>query len=264
MRFAFALGITILVGGCSLLVETGDLDKGTDDGGSTPQPEGGNVPVIEAGVDGGSGSEAGTYQELDGLIGAWLFDDGTVSDSSGFERVGALDGDAKIVAAPDRSGRALELSGNGSMSIDELSGLGFPNEEGTLSFWMRWRTMEKAAQSCFFDEWTDGRDHIFVRKANNDAPGSIQIAFQEEIYEFEDGFDLIPNRWAHVVISWDTENREGRIVVDGKTIAYDTYEGTTFKPTAQRMTFGLNLDGFIDDIRLFRRPLSESEAIALP
>jgi hypothetical protein len=265
MRLVFASVAMVVAAGCSLLVDTGELAGGTADAGGALAD---GSTIGDGGTDAGPPStdtdaEAGVNVLSErGLVGAWFFDDGTSRDLTGRGSNAVLQGDAKIVAMDGR-GQALQTSGNGLLLISAFDGEAFP-VSGTLSLWIRYTTMRTEDQVCFLDQWNDKRDHIFLRKPDGDAVGALQLAFQEqEVYEYASYFELGPNTWAHVVTTWDNQEREGRLVVDGKDIGPDNYLGTTFKPSGQQMRFGFGLNGFIDDIRLYNRVLSYEEIQAL-
>jgi len=267
MRFVVAAALGSLVAGCTLLVSTSGFDDGKADAGTTPPPkDSGPSTSADATTSTDSGltdAETGApYRELPGLIGAWLFDDGTANDSSGHAHDGALEGDA-MVTVTDR-GKALHVSGAGRMHVDALANTAFP-ATGTISLWFQWATMAAEDQNGFFDSWDSSRDHIFVRHANGDTVGTIQVALQTpSTYELAPTFDLPKNTWTHVVVTWDAVARFARIFADKQELASGIYPDDSFAPGGQRCVFGDSVDGLIDDIRLYDRALSEDEIVSLP
>jgi hypothetical protein len=265
MRFVVAVALGSLVAGCTLLVSTSGFDDGKPDAGTTPRPkDSGSIAPTDAQPTTDSGlADAGTAdRELPGLIGAWLFDDGTANDSSGHAHHGAFAGDA--VVADTNRGKAMHVSGAGRMHVDTLLNTAFP-ASGTLSVWFQWATMAVEDQNGFFDSWDDTRDHIFVRHANGDTVGTIQIALQKpSLYEIAPTFDLAQNTWTHVVVAWNAVTQVATVFVDEQKVASGIYRDGSFTPSGQHCVFGDSVDGLIDDIRLYDRALSDAEMIGLP
>lgn len=270
MRSLVALALPTAVAGCSLLVTTSDLAGGAADGGAagTSSADGQATPEGSTrGPDGGAsdtGSGSGGTKELPGLVGAWLFDDGTANDSSGKGHHGIFDGDAHVVDTSDR-GKVMAVSGGGSLTVGVLDNDAFPSS-GTISVWFQWKTMPKDVECGVFDEWDSTRHHVFVRHANGDLPGGMQVAYQPSSSEYAlaRDFDVAKGSWAHVVVTWDEAEQQASVFLDGKGLLGDNFPGGGFTPRGQRVAFGLRLDGLIDDVRLFDRVLSESEIKTLP
>jgi hypothetical protein len=267
MRLVVAAALSSLVAGCTLLVSTSGFDDGKPDAGATPPPRDSGASTsgdaMTTSDSGRADADAdASYRELPGLIGAWLFEDGTANDSSGHAHDGALEGDA-VVAETNR-GKAMRLSGAGRMHVDTLFNGAFP-ATGTISLWFQWATMAVANQTGFFDAWDDSRDHVFVRHANGDPVGRIQIAFQRpSTYELVTTFDLANNTWTHVVVTWDAVAHFARVFVDNAKVTSGIYPDGAFTPSGQHCVFGDTVDGFIDDIRLYDRALSEAEIVTVP
>ena len=263
MRSFAVVGLSAMVAGCTLLVSTSDLSGGTPasgapDSSDSTHRDSGAVPAPE----GGSTAEAGRG-ELPGLVGKWLFDDGTPNDSSGNGRQGQVEGDATIEMT-DR-GSAVRVQTKGHFTVDVLDAAAF-QKSGTISVWFRYLSMARDIEQSIFDSWVDTREHIFVRHANGAAVGHMQIGFQKGANEYElaTGFDVDVGRWAHVIVTWDAANTYGRAYVDGQSVLADNYPSGAFVPKGQLMDFGGNLDGYIDDVRLYDRPLTEVEISSLP
>lgn len=271
MRFIAVLGVTATIAGCSLLVSTSDLTGGTLDAGTSPDGASNSSSSGDSGTSGPpdgsmtSDAEAGSnVTELAGLVGKWTFEDGTPNDSSGKGRHGQLVGNSKITMT-DR-GNALRVQTDGHFVVEALNGGAFP-KSGTISIWLQYVTMDQSSEESIFDSWANNRDHIFVRHANGEPIGKMQVAYQKssDQYELATGFDVDPGRWSHVVITWDAAESYGRAYVDGKFgILGDNYPSGSFTPSGQLMSFGERLDGYIDDVRLFDRPLAEAEIFSLP
>lgn len=258
----WTLPLALTLAGCTLLVSTDGLrdapsppDAATPVDAATTAPEA-STPSQEASVD------LTPTSELPGLVGAWLFDDGTANDSSGRSHHGVLSGNATVGADPTR-GKVLLLDG-GAMEVSALGGAAFPHS-GTVSLWFRWTEMAQADTQILFDGWDKSRRHLMLRHANDAPIGEIQFALQQRAAPYvAEGYAVTPrNEWQHLVITWDAEKRSGTLYQNGALVSRDSYDGD-FVPDEQEVVVGLFLRGAIDDVRLFDRPLSEEEAKKLP
>jgi len=258
-----ALGLALA--GCTLLVSTSGLH---DDSAIATAPDGGTADISVA-SDGAvsnpvtpeGGADAAT-SELPGLIGAWLFDDGTTSDSSGKGNHGTLTENA--VVGDTTRGKALVLNGSGFLRVNALDGAAFP-KSGTFSIWFRWTDMNVADTHVLLDAWDPNRRHIILRHANDAPVGEFQFALQTRDTRYiAEGYAEAPkDAWQHVVISWDATQQVAVLYQNGKLVSRDDYEAD-FVPNEQDITIGNYLRGAIDDVRLYDRALTEAEAIALP
>ncbi|MBX3226575.1 MAG: hypothetical protein KIT84_32050 [Labilithrix sp.] len=262
-----AIAVAAITAGCSLLVSTDGLrdgpaavgpEAGALDIADVPSPEDAGAddatPSVEAGVDAGP-------TEPPGLIGKWTFDDGTASDASEKGHHGTLTGSAKV-GDTDR-GKALVLDGGGAMRVTALDGAAFP-PSGTLSIWFRYEEIAVDVEQVLFDDWDRNRHHLMLRHADNDPANEIQLALMPRSgpYVAEIYFVLSEKTWHHLVITWDAD--AGRLsAYQGGKISRDQYKAA-FTPREQRVRLGTRLIGAIDDVRLFDRPLTDEEALALP
>ena len=76
--------------------------------------------------------------------------------------------------------------------------------------------------------------------------------------------DLTSNQWYHVLASYDDASRTGRIYLDG-TLVHTSTVSTSPLPNSDALTigrsgFGEYWTGIVDDVRIYNRVLSDSEA----
>jgi hypothetical protein len=255
---------------CSLLVSTTGLagsGEPSADGGDAPRPV---MPLGEAGGDGagGDGGQATADAARDpDLLAEYSFEDpagGKVHDSSGNAYDGVLGADATLVADGVR-GRCLAVKGMGFFVVSGLSAMPFPSS-GTLSLWFRFdfdATMPGGERSVF-DGWDNTRSHLFMRRADDLAPGRFQIALQPSNAGYSAVTELTPTRstWTHVVVSWDEVKGEGAYYADRVPLGRDPY-ARPFVPTGQMFRMGEGMIGNFDEVRLYKRALTEAEILTL-
>lgn len=201
------------------------------------------------------------------LIGFWTFDEtsGVVAfDKSGKGRAATLSGGATFAPAAGVRGGAVSLGSGQYVAIDALSNTAFP-ATGSFSIWLRWRTMPSATQNGVVDAWSDLRNHLYLRHANDAPTGELQIALQAKgaPYVWVHTFDVAQDTWAHVVFTWNETTQRAVAYLDGTKLKDAAY-GAAFKPDEQIMRLGANFDGWLDEMRLYDRALPEAEALMLP
>lgn len=182
-------------------------------------------------------------------------------DTSGRGNDGILGADAVFIAE-GASGRGVALQGNGRVLVESLAGTQFP-ASGTLSLWFRLAYgPADATTRGIFDNYVDGRAHIFVRRTPSVIGGDVQVAFQNAagLYAFSTSFTPRDNAWTHVVLTWT--DKTGACYVDGGLVSKEDYI-LPFSPVGQRFELGAAFVGGIDEVRLYDRALSATEAAAL-
>jgi large repetitive protein len=269
-----AIASITIASGCSLLISTDDLDKGSSSstGGSGGSPPDGGA-VTTGGGDGGGGGTSTTGAgggggAIDpGLIAAWSFDEtsgGVAQDSTGHGHDAILTSSASFT--PDgQNGGALELHGLDFASVASLTGAVFP-QTGTFSLWFRFSfDPADVTGRGIFDDYDTTRGHVFIRRAPNADPGQFQAVLQAAggQYAFAAGIDAEQGVWRHVVVTWDASSEKAALYLDGALASSDSY-AYPFEITYQSFKLGDGFVGAIDEVRLYDRALPPAEAGALP
>lgn len=194
-----------------------------------------------------------------GLVAAYSFDEGTgttVADSSGNGNHGTVNATSWT---PGRFGQALAFNGtsswvtvNDSNSLDLTSGM-------TLEAWVfptrfgAWNTvvMKERSGGLAYALGVDGSGlpdaYIWVNNQFNSVLGSMPLAL---------------NTWAHLAISFDASVL--RLYVNGSQVASRNVSGS-LPVTGNPLRIGGNsvwsewFNGSIDEVRIYNRPLSQSE-----
>ncbi len=255
---------------CSLAVDTSGLS-----GASAVTPEGGDgspsvIDAMTMDAPGDAVADAGRDAAKDpSLVAEYSFEEQpgatTSRDSSGNERHGLLKSDATFVTDGVRGG-ALKVSGSGYFVVDALAGSLFPRT-GTLSLWFFYDFPAVSGPGrSVFDNWDNGRSHVFLRYSDNGPDGQFQAALQPASasgdYASDVEFLVQRSKWTHVVVTWDEKAGEGAAFLDGVLLGRATYV-KPFVLTDQLFRIGEGFVGAIDEVRLFNRAFADAEAIAL-
>jgi hypothetical protein len=202
-------------------------------------------------------------------LGYWKFDEGsgtTVSDDVG-NKNGSFAGGAISWTTDAKSGSALAFTqGNNGVTIPGWSGASFP-AVGTVSFWVKTDLpqTEDGGHRNFFDKWSPDpeRNHIFVRRINGDtSPLTLSMAFQSggtTALLLTGGNNVTNQVWHHVAVTWDTVNDVGALYTSDGVIMGNYSSGSfgakaggaTWTPNEQVFSFGDNVSGIIDEVRLY-------------
>jgi hypothetical protein len=259
---AATLGVVCILHGCSYLVSSSQL--------ATPITEAGTgdeaAPTDDAPTADDAGQEADTGIADPHLLGAWSFDEGSgtvAHDSSGHGIDAVLGGGASFISSGVRGG-AVAFHGSDWVAIDDLSFAAFP-PSGTLSIWFRWNTLDPSGEQVIFETWDSTRSHVFLRHANGEPQTRFQVAMQPAGnlgYVWVTDFETVQNQWAHAVIIWSATAGAASVFVDGTLVHSAAYD-KPFAPTQEVVQLGNWLDGAIDEVRLYDRPFTYDEAMAL-
>jgi hypothetical protein len=249
---------------CSWLVSTSDLSGGG--GGNPDAPNGPDATVTSVPDGGDAGAEAAADDPS--LVGAWSFDTvgsgGTVPDVTGHGHTAQLVGTTVGTDAGVRGGGVILDTGTGFVDVPDLNAAAFPRS-GTLSFWFLWTSMTTDTEDRIFSGYSLAEDHLFVRHANADTVGIIQVALQPKAaaeYVWEADFPVPANHWAHLVLTWDEVVRRASVFLDG-TPEYTGGYTAAFAPSGQIVRMGESMHGRIDEVRLYNRVMTDAEASQL-
>ncbi|MBT5019666.1 MAG: protein kinase [Planctomicrobium sp.] len=203
--------------------------------------------------------------ELDlskGLVGHWGFEDGTgtrVLDSSGKLNHGRLEGGVTWgfdpAPSPYAGKRSLRFD-MGSMTVSASSSLSISNEMA-FAFW------------CKMDEYSGARSFIqmgaldinsYLKRVNfnYNLEGVEQRVFQDSGKFKPQGFH--GGSWNHVVVNCSKGNAE--IWYNGRLFASNPVEGK-FSDSVVDLVIGKEIQGSLDDFRIYNRSLNEFEILAL-
>lgn len=208
------------------------------------------------------------------------------------------DGTARLVPGAGRFGGALEFRGATKQQVFYRGGanLGFPAGPwaGSVSLWLRLDPDRDLAPG-YCDpfqfvgaKWADGALFVEFTKDHNPRHFRYGIFPQTPLWnpqnkKLEEMTDaerpMVPvrrpifgrDRWTHILITFANLNSgradgRGTLYVDGERIG--TSEGWTHTfnwtdPAQTALTLGLNYAGLIDDLAVFNRELTATEARAI-
>lgn len=212
-----------------------------------------------------SASSAG-LDTAPGLIGWWKFDEGSGSvayDSTANKNNGTWVGSGVRYASGKGSAYAGDFNGNN----DKISTADFSiplYATHTISFWMKIRTYSAYGAIPVYSSDSSG-SQSFVQIFNNVAYGgniSGYVSFALSSYHND-------NTWRHYVFVFDGENSQAKLYINavqsGSTATYSTKVSNNPKKVfiGQYTSYPWNLDGNMDDLRIYNRALSLAEITAL-
>ena len=196
-----------------------------------------------------------------GLVGQWKLDEGTgasAADSSGYDNTGTVQGPANWV--PGKAGTALRFDWTNVVSVPATTFLNFGTGGAgySITFWLNWESPNPHSDHFFVVKRGGSADEMVGISGVGKARLGYTVATQSP--KWETGFtktDVPLNRWNHVAFV-KTDANEVRIYLNGKL---DLCE--TLKTPALRNTGGINIgrhmNGSMDDVRLYSRPLLDRE-----
>jgi hypothetical protein len=194
----------------------------------------------------------------------WTFQDGMAIDASGNQHDGTVIGQPPVIASP--LGTALSFDGTGGafVTIERAGPALKPIDQVAVAAWLR------LDSSKTFGEVLSMGDNYALRVGQNveffvRAPGSWGGWRVLEAAE-----DLRDGEWHHVVGQYTGEALE--IHVDGAPAATLAFDQPIEYTQGEDLFVGrhsnssetpYNLDGDIDEVRVYGRPLEEAEIRAL-
>ncbi len=199
------------------------------------------------------------------LLGYWKFDEGrgtTAADSSACGHHGAIFG---ATWAAGKIGQALAFDGVNDYvqippdaTLDNLPAL-------TIAAWIyprvdsHWHILDKG----------DGDKRLFSEGVNRTLDGRIRSA-GAQAYAKSSFNTILLNEWQHMVLTWSRTTNMLRLYHNGKEVNYtsqDVGAGTPQDDTDYPFTIGVRgalgpvtfLNGLLDELRLYSRPLTAQE-----
>jgi hypothetical protein len=220
-----------------------------------------------------------------GLVGQWAFDEGRGSqagDSSQSRNTGTLSGTTLPTWTNGKRGKALSFDGSTSyVSVSSTSTLPTGQGARTVSAWVyqRSRTLETASAIVDILNGGSGQSFTFTL-ALISATNCINAGASPNIFLFTDSVNSnnnicitgsqIPslNAWHHIILTFDG-GTAFTYYLDGVSSLSGNF-GTTINTHTSGVNIGRRssavtgyTDAILDDVRIFNRALSASEAYAL-
>lgn len=195
----------------------------------------------------------------EGLVGAWTFET---------EDAVRLEGDARIVDSP--FGSAVKLKGDDDAVVaPRHAGMGVGDGDFTVAAWIRPTQLRNAGIVALGGSvWSQG---WYLHMPTN--KGSLRIETTGPDTESNGGVISPPgiirrNAWQHVAAVVRREPLETRLYVNGYPVAKGVIRTANLSnPTLDlhigRIPEGNPFRGELDDVRIYRRALEESELLAL-
>ena len=233
---------------------------------------------LTATAGGRTGSSTVTVTVLPGsgdpnLVGSWSFE-GDAADASGKGNHGALTGGASFTAdpAPGSSGKSLLLDGSGYVKVPPSASLDAPNSV-TIAAWVKPRVSFPGFIGNGRNEWA-----ALVNKGSTWGGENYSIAFGAYYYVFGQGSGfrvpalddsvLTPGTWIHVAMVQDVDAGRGTIFINGVR-DHSVVSSPVSSTNADPLHIGVfrpgmvGIDGKLDEIRVWTRPLADAEVAAL-
>ncbi len=209
-----------------------------------------------------SQTPAATSNLNSGLVGWWTFDGVNTgatytTDKSGNGNTGTRNSGVAVTAG--KIGQAMKLDGvDDNINILNSTSLNTANSQITVSFWTR-NNVNPAQYDGLMGrnattEWTNGWGFFYQ--------SATEIRFFIQSFSANvASATLTPTNWNHVVGVWNGSSI--RIFINGVEGTSDSYSGTM--TTTDPLTLGrlfnnlYNINGLIDDTRVYNRALSVRE-----
>ena len=188
------------------------------------------------------------------LVGHWNFDDGTAGG-------GTLIGGAAIVKRD--KGHALSLEGKGSLKLANAKGHVKPGDSFTV---MAWVYLENPGGIVAANEVEGGG---YWRLGHNAGFGGkwmfwLQNRSGAKVHTEWHDYATV-GMWRHVAAVYDSTTGRSRFYLNG-TMVHDAWNRVIEDLAAAsscQLTVGKAVTGFVDDVMLFDRPLSQGQIAAL-
>ena len=187
------------------------------------------------------------------LVGHWNFDDGTTGN-------GTLVEDAAVLKRD--KGHALSLNGKGSLGLANAAGYVKSGGSFTVMAWVQLNAiggMVAENRGNGESSWELGSTASFGGKWRF----HLASAEQETIHATWNS-GLSPSKWRHVAAVYDDD---GTIRLYLNAVMVHNGWGKSLKPLAAArssdLVLGRGLDGKLDDVMLFDRPLTDKQILAM-
>ena len=197
----------------------------------------------------------------DGLIGWWMFDEGTgttVVDSSGAGHDGFFV-DSTPEWVPGMYGTALEFDGTDKVEIPDHADFHLTNAM-SVALWTQ-PAGEQASSAKLFIKQKSGQ-YPFSLQYDDTGQGLFATVYAATRYDTGPHIPDFPGDWAHLCFTYN-----GSILIlykDGEDVASVNTSGQLQQNNLSlsigcRLDYAQNFNGIIDDVRLFNRELAPDE-----
>ncbi|HYE98855.1 MAG TPA: LamG-like jellyroll fold domain-containing protein, partial [Planctomycetota bacterium] len=187
------------------------------------------------------------------LLAHWKLDEGrgrVAFDASGLGNDAVLKDQADW--APGRSGGGVECA-KGGIYVPRFHAPGpAPGDGFTVAMWVYHEKLD-AWQDVYFSM----PGLAFVREGNLEI-GRVRVAVRTDppvVF----GMDAVvrPRQWMHLALVWD--GALARFYRNGRLVGSAKAKGTVLPPRSMTVNAGQEVEGRIDDVRLYRRALAPQE-----
>jgi len=218
----------------------------------------------------GVGRDPTTDLLASGLVGHWTLDETTgttATDSSGNGNDGALTGtDFNTDSITGTVDTALNFDGSDDR-IEVASTPTYSLTSFSYAFWTRLDAPLSGNFETMIARNRLGANWVFIGKL--DSQDKIEFRWAPGSSTMSSTADISADTWYHVVATYDFASNEANLYIDGTLD--NTASGLTPQPIATDdiMRFGQNtngneeLNGQLDDVRIYNRALSAGEITAL-
>ncbi len=150
-----------------------------------------------------------------------------------------------------------------ALVVDDLSGVNFPQEQGTISFWMYGDFTSKGDSNYIFDTYDSSRNHIMIRMAYP-SQNAMQIEFQEADGNYLLGnlvvYDLFNDfEWNHVAITYDVSSTLVRVYINGRLRRVRYLSNPNWIIDQQIVRIGHGFQDLLDEFRIYNREMQHDE-----
>ena len=208
---------------------------------------------------------------VDMLVGHWKMNDDAadtdVADASGNGHTGTASANTEDLSVAGKVGTALEFINTSSryVAVSDAADLRL-TDGGTILMWVKWEGTRAV---------TGGATSTLAGKAPSDwrlwihnASGAVGVIIQSD-QSYSENAALVQDTWRHIAVVIDAVAEEVRFYADAQDVTSDGGAGTmpaggsgSVHLGAYTSTSGF-FDGVIDDVRIYRRPLTALEIAAI-
>ncbi len=210
--------------------------------------------------------------EIPKPVGFWRFE-GNTADSGRGGNNGVLKGSAKL-AVDEQRGRCLQLDGDGYVDIPsgvtELGAADF-----TIAAWIKTGEIGVPilSKSNGNTEWEESEKELYVAdSASSEGDNNGTVEYVGDSVEWvRGGTRADDGRWHHIALTWDADEEDGHIYVDGVEGTDDVgflgladNEGDTVRiGFSESIHSGDNFVGRLDDVAIFDVTLTAEQVVEL-
>lgn len=207
----------------------------------------------------------------DGLICA-PFDEGTGTST---EDISGNNNDLTLNSVPwidnrDERGTYLDFTDDGTSDYAIIENLDMPTEDITLSLWASSNFTSSIDTMVSYAAGSSHNEFMFSHQSSGGLTVWINGPSSESNYYITD------SDWHHIAMTWETSSGELKFFVDGTRVYSTTFQTGSpidtggYLVLAQdqdslggRFDDNQDLEGYMDDFRLYDRVLSEAEILAI-